>query len=49
MINHGRNLLLNVSPRRLVVGDSGYEYMPAEFTPFRLTASLSVIHRVLFG
>lgn len=49
MINHGRNLLLNVSPRRLGVGDSGYEYMPAEFKPFRLTAALSVIHRVLFG
>lgn len=49
MINHGRNLLLNVSPRRFGASDVGYEYMPPTFTPFRLTDSLAVIHRVLFG
>ena len=49
MINHGRNLLLNVSPQRFGVSDAGYEYMPPTFTPFRFTDALAVIHRVLFG
>lgn len=49
MINHGRNLLLNVAPRRTAAGDVGYEYIAPEFVPFRLTESLAVIHRVLFG
>lgn len=49
MINHGRNLLLNVSPRRMSTADVGYEYIAADFMPFRFTEALSVIHRVLFG
>lgn len=49
MINHGRNLLLNVSPQRMGVGDVGYEYIAKDFVPFRFAESLSVIHRVLFG
>lgn len=48
-INHGRNLLLNVAPKRMGVGDSGYEYVEQNFKPIRFTESLSVVHRVLFG
>lgn len=49
MINHARNLLLNVSPRRMSANDAGYEYVAKDYVPFRFTESLSVIHRVLFG
>jgi hypothetical protein len=49
MINHGRNLLLNVSPQRIGQSDAGYEYIPADYTPFRFNQALSVIHRILFG
>ena len=49
MINHGRNLLLNISPQRTGWGDPGYEYVPKEYIPFRFDNALAVIHRVLFG
>lgn len=49
MINHARNLLLNVSPQRMAANDAGYEYVAKDYVPFRFAESLAVIHKVLFG
>jgi len=49
MINHARTLLLNTSPLSSHAQDAGYEYVPREFTPVRLSNALQVIHRTLFG
>jgi hypothetical protein len=49
MINHARTLLLNTSPLSAHAQDVGYEYIPHEFKPARLSNALHLIYRTLFG
>lgn len=52
MINHARTLLLNVSPMVAAFNGTthdGYEYVPAEFRPIRLTQTLNTVRKVIFG
>ena len=48
MINHARNLLLNIR-RAQMTGLPGVEYIPPEFVPVRLPNAAVQIRRVLFG
>lgn len=49
MINHARTLLLNQPRNRVHYSDYGYEYVPAEFKPVKLTPVLANLRRLLFG
>lgn len=49
MINHARTLLLNQHRRRTHYSDIGYEYVPPEYRPVELPATLSMIRQLLFG
>jgi hypothetical protein len=49
MINHARTLLLNTSPLSAHAQDAGYEYIPHEFKPARLSNDLQLIYHTLFG
>ena len=52
MINHARTLLMNTRATRANYADSGYEgyeYIPDNFVPTRLSAGLASIYRLLFG
>lgn len=49
MINHARTLLLNQPRRRTHYSDDGYEYVPAEFKPVELPATLAMVRQLLFG
>lgn len=50
MINHARTLLLNIAGNaKQVITYPGEEFVPSDFTPITLTASLQMLYSVLFS
>lgn len=49
MINHARTLLLNQARRNTHYSDIGHEYVPANFKPVALPATLNMVRQLLFG
>lgn len=49
MINHARTLLLNQARNQTHYSDIGYEYIPGNYKPVELSATLTTIRQILFG